>query len=57
MGIFNITSIVTPDQFISEVRTHMSTELGFTLTKEQAVERLCTIYLNEMNGTANRAKK
>jgi hypothetical protein len=57
MGIFNITSITTPDQFISEVRTHMSTELGFTLTKEQAVERLCTIYLNEVNGTATRAKK
>ncbi len=54
MGIFNITSITTPDQFISEVRTHMSTELGFTLTKEQAVERLCTIYLNEVNGTATR---
>lgn len=34
-------------QLVNKVRDAMSDELGFTLNADQAVERLCTIYLNE----------
>ena len=49
MGVFNtLPKIITPDQHIHQVRHAMSEELGFQLTKEQAVERLCTLYMNEI---------
>ena len=47
MGIFNIATVVTPDQNLNQVRTAMSHELGFQITKEQAIERMCTIYMKE----------
>ncbi len=39
----------TTSQLVDDVRAAMSTELGFTLQSDQVVERLCTIYLNEIN--------
>jgi hypothetical protein len=47
MGIFNVEIKSTPDARVQEVRTMMSEQLGFNLTKEQAVERLCNLYLAE----------
>jgi hypothetical protein len=58
MGIFNNETtrrvvsettrpMKTTQQRVHEVRTIMSKELGMTLTPEQAVERLCNIFLAE----------
>ena len=38
----------TTTQLVNDVRAAMSSELGFTLQADQAVERLCTIYLKEI---------
>ena len=53
MGIFTQDENIQPKptktttQLVHEVRAAMSTELGFTLNADQAVERLCRIYLDE----------
>ena len=51
MGIFSNTETTRPmkttHQREHEVRTIMSKELGMTLTPEQAIERLCNIFLAE----------
>jgi hypothetical protein len=39
----------TTSELVSAVRDAMSDELGFTLNSDQAVERLCNIYLKEIN--------
>ena len=54
MGIFtdqkpNTAAKKTTSQLVDDVRPAMSAELGFTLQSDQAVERLCTIYLKEIN--------
>ena len=49
MGIFNTPpKIIFSDQHVHQVRHAMSEELGFQLTKEQAIERMCTLYMNEI---------
>jgi hypothetical protein len=53
MGIFtdqkpNTAAKKTTTQLVNDVRAAMSSELGFTLQADQAVERLCTIYLKEI---------
>lgn len=53
MGVFNIPpKSIFSDQHVHQVRHAMSEELGFQLTKEQAVERLCTLYMNETKEAA-----
>jgi|TARA_R110000782_G_scaffold114391_2_gene204473 hypothetical protein len=50
MGIFNnelTKPLKTTAQLVHEVRVTMSKELGMTLTPDQAVERLCNIFLAE----------
>lgn len=54
MGIFTDQKAAAPakktaQQLVNDVREAMSAELGFTLQSDQAVERLCTIYLKEIN--------
>jgi hypothetical protein len=49
MGIFNTetTPQKTTHQLVKEVRVVMSKEIGVTLTTDQAIERLCNIFLTE----------
>lgn len=53
MGIFTdqkpTQAKKTTSQLVDDVRDAMSKELGFTLNSDQAVERLCRIYLKEIN--------
>jgi len=54
MGIFTDQKPTAPkapttSELVSAVRDAMSDELGFTLNSDQAVERLCNIYLKEIN--------
>jgi hypothetical protein len=43
--MFNKTETKTTTQLVEEVRLVMSDELGITLSKDQAVERLTKLYL------------
>ena len=58
MGIFNTPpKIIFSWQRVHQVRHAMSEELGFQLTKEQAIERLCTLYMNEIEEAGTFATK